>query len=312
MQNFFDILVIILPIVAALFLGFIARRKKVLTAGGIDGLKALVMNFALPAVLFGAFYDADFGTENIVIAVVLFLCCAAGFLLGKLATKLFSVKRELLPFLTCGFEAGMMGYGLYAMLFSDAQLASFATVDLGQVLFVFTLYMALLNMRKGISARATMVSMVRSPIFLAIVAGVIVGATGLGKLLLSSAAGPAIDAALSYVGAPTGVLMLFVVGYGLDFAGGEWKGALQAALCRLLIMAGLCVAALFVLNLMIPLSTELFWAIVLLFTLPAPFVLPVFADKKEDAAYISTSLSIYTLVCIALFIGIVLVRSIYM
>jgi len=308
MQDFFDILVIILPILAALVLGFVAKQKNILAQSGIDGLKALVMNFALPAVLFGAFYDADFGVENMIVAAVMFLCCGAGLLLGKLAVKLFRIRRDLLPFLTSGFEAGMMGYGLYTMLFSEQQVASFAMVDLGQVLFVFTVYMALLNMRKGITGRETMVSMVKSPIFLAIVAGAVVGATGLGSMIQFSPAGGAIDGVLSYIGAPTGVLMLFVVGYGLSFAQGEFKGALQAAACRLLIMAGLCAATLFVLNLLIPLSVELFWAVVLMFALPAPFVLPVFADKKEDEGYISTSLSIYALISIALFTGIVILK----
>ena len=198
MQDFFDILVIILPILAALILGFVAKQKNILTQSGIDGLKALVMNFALPAVLFGAFYDADFGVENMIVAAVMFLCCGAGLLLGKLVAKLFRIRRDLLPFLTSGFEAGMMGYGLYTMLFSEQQVASFAMVDLGQVLFVFTVYMALLNMRKGITGRETMVSMVKSPIFLAIVAGAVVGATGLGSMIQLSPAGGAIDEVLSY------------------------------------------------------------------------------------------------------------------
>lgn len=308
MQAFFGIFGIIAPILVALVLGFAAKQMKILTQAGIDGLKALVMNFALPAVLFGAFYNADFGAENMIVAVVMFLCCGAGLLLGKLVVKLFRIRRELLPFLTSGFEAGMMGYGLYTMLFSSGQVANFAMVDLGQVLFVFTVYMALLNMRKGITGRETIRSMVKSPIFLAIVAGVVVGVTGIGGMIARSSAGGTVDAILSYIGAPTGVLMLFVVGYGLSFARGGIKGALQAAVCRLLIMAGLCIATLFVLGLLIPLSQELFWAVVLMFTLPAPFVLPVFADGKEDSGYISTSLSIYALISVALFACIVVLR----
>lgn len=308
MQDFFDVLAIIAPILVALILGFAVRKYGILTQEGIDGLKALVMNFALPAVLFGAFYNADFGVQNVIVAAVIFACCIAGLLFGKLLVRIFHIRRELLPFLTTGFEAGMMGYGLYMMLFSEGRIANFAMVDLGQVLFVFTIYMALLNMRKGVSGKETLRSMLKSPIFLSIVAGVIVGVTGLGRMLALSPAGETVDTVLSYIGAPTGVLMLFVVGYGLRFTREELKGAFQAALCRLLIMAGLCAAALFVLNLLIPLSAELYWAVVLMFTLPAPFVLPVFADKKEDAGYVSTGLSIYALISVALFTCIVILR----
>ena len=45
----------------------------------------------------------------------------------------------------------------------------------------------------------------------------------------------------------------------------------------------------------------LYWAVVLMFILPAPFVLPVFAGSQKDTAYISTSLSVYTLISILLF-----------
>ena len=43
-------------------------------------------------------------------------------------------------------------------------------------------------------------------------------------------------------------------------------------------------------------------ALMLQYTLPAPFIIPLFADLKEDGEYVSTSLSMGTLVSVFLFV----------
>jgi malate permease and related proteins len=54
----------------------------------------------------------------------------------------------------------------------------------------------------------------------------------------------------------------------------------------------------------IPFEKELFVAMLLAYTLPAPFIIPLYATDNAHKAYISTTLSIQTLVSLALFIGI--------
>ena len=43
-------------------------------------------------------------------------------------------------------------------------------------------------------------------------------------------------------------------------------------------------------------------ALMLQYTLPAPFIIPLFADLKEDGEYVSTSLSMGTLLSVVLFV----------
>lgn len=297
----FEILAVVLPVVAALGLGWLARVKKLVAPAGIAGLKALVMNFCLPAVLLGAFYTTRPGFGTAVVAGAMVACCAAGLGLGFAAGRVLGFKSKLLPFLTTGFEAGMMGYGLYAMLFGAGNVGPFAMVDLGQVVFVFTLYMALLNRQKGIGGRQTLLEMVRSPVFLAIVAGVALGASGLGGRLQAGPAGPAVDALLNYISAPTGMLMLFVVGYGLKWERAAARAALATAAIRAVVMAALCAACLCLVGLAVPVEGALFWAVVLMFTLPPPFVLPVFSNDVNEEAYVSTTLSLCSVLSIAAF-----------
>ena len=42
----------------------------------------------------------------------------------------------------------------------------------------------------------------------------------------------------------------------------------------------------------------------ILYALPAPFIIPLFADVGEEGKYISTSLSVHTLCTIFLFVAI--------
>lgn len=306
MNRFFEIMSVVLPVILTLGLGYFSRTKKLINASGIAGIKALVMNFCLPAVLIAAFYKTEFNFSSFMISATMVLVCLVALLLGFLLKRLFKIQNPLMPFLCTGFEAGMMGYGLYAMLFGAANVRHFAMIDLGQVLFVFTLYMALLNRQKAVSIKQTLLEMVKSPVFLAILLGVLLGATGIGTWIGKGPAGSTVAAVFDYISAPTGMLMIFVVGYGLQWKKEALKTALAAAVCRLLIMAVLCVACVFVISKVTTMTRELFWAIVLMFSLPAPFVLPVFTDA-EDAS-VNTNLSIYALLSILIFMIISVIK----
>ena len=308
MEKMWDVLTVVLPVVAALALGWFSRRGNILNDQAVEGIKTLVMRFMLPAVLLGAFYKATFTVDFVLIALCMFLCCLASLGMGKLLARGEREGGSLLPFLTSGFEAGMMGYGLYAMLFPATETHNFAMVDFGQVLFVFTVYSALLNRQKGISTKQTLRLMATSPVFIAIVAGVVISVCGLGALIQKSLAGAAIDTVLGYIGAPTGVLMIFVVGYQLVWTKGGVKAVLLAVGARTAIMVGLCAGSLFVLGHFLAIEPPLFWAIVLMFTLPAPFVLPIFSGDEKQKGYVAATLSMGTLLSIAFFVVISVLR----
>ena len=109
------------------------------------------------------------------------------------------------------------------------------------------------------------------------------------------------DAVLGYIGAPTGALMIFVVGYQLTWSKSGMKAVLFAVTARMVIMAGLCAACLFALGQLITIQPPLFWALVLMFTLPAPFVLPIFSGDEEQKGYVAATLSLGTLLSIVFF-----------
>ncbi|MCR5747783.1 MAG: AEC family transporter, partial [Lachnospiraceae bacterium] len=178
----------ILPVIVMLFIGMLCRSKNLLSRESINGLKNVVVNITLPAVLLGAFATTSYTFMDIIIPLMMFGVCFAAWFLGKLALKLFNMKSRFVPFLTTGFEAGMLGYALFEMLYGSERTAEFARIDLGQVLFVFTLYKILLAMDSNEKADtgSLIKEMITSPIIISIAAGVLIGATGLYNALIPS------------------------------------------------------------------------------------------------------------------------------
>lgn len=303
MDRIVGVLRMVLPVLLMLCIGMLCRKKIVVQKQGIAGLKALVVNVCLPAVLLRAFSTATYSLGIIAIALSMFAICllalGAGFVLSKAARA-----PRITPFLLTGFEAGMLGYALYTLMFGAKAVTDFATVDLGQVLFVFTVYLSLLRRGeprgKG-SLAASLKAMVTSPIIIAIAAGVAIGASGLGRMIEATAAGSVIAGTLDFIAAPTAAVILFVVGYDLTLKKQSLKAALSAVAARALLMALLCVAVLLSLGALLPISDTLRWAFILMFILPPPFVLPIFTTSGDETAYASAALSMHTVLTLVAF-----------
>ena len=223
MNNAARIAEIVLPVVVSLFLGWLSRLKNILSRAQIDGLKTFVVTFSLPAVLFMAFAEIAYGLDVLLTCVAVFAACTAMLFLGKLFRK----GNPLLAFLVTGFEAGMMGYSLYTLLFGAENLSIMAMAALGGDVFVFTLYMAMLKGRDGMPPKQIARETLLSPIFLAILAGVLLGATGLWGAMSGHFIGSAIAAVGDFLSGPTACAILFVVGYNIEFS----RGSLREALC---------------------------------------------------------------------------------
>ncbi len=313
MGQWTDVIRTVLPVFVIIGIGVFCRSRKLITRAGIDTLKQVAVNICLPAVLFKAFAATEYGLTDVLIPLAMFAVCVLGWLLGRAGARVFGLKSRFVPFLTTGFEAGMLGYALFPMLYGEERVASFARIDLGQVLFVFTLYKLLLGLSGGQATdRKKLVrDMVASPIIIAILAGVLVGATGLYRALIPSGITGEkgiVDACADLIAAPTSVLILLTIGYDLVLRDIPWRVTLQAAALRLGIMAALWLA--FRLGLRaLSLEEEMGDALNLMFLLPPPFVLPVFADDADQRVYVSSVLSISTLIAIAGFCVLAVVRG---
>ncbi len=289
-----------LPVLAALLLGMLCREKKFLSREGIDALKKVAINLTLPFVLVNAFATADYSGSALVQPLLVFLLCCAGLLIGWVLAKILRLPGKVPPYVATGFEAGMLGYALFVLLFPHDSTAHFAILDLGQTLFVFTVYKGLLSGKNGM--KAVVRDILVSPIIWAVAAGILLGATGLYRAMGTWGVAGILDSLTSFLSAPTGMIILLTVGYDLVLKEIRWKDTARYIVLRLVTVAFLIFIILGInrtlLNGMIHEG-----AAILLMILPPPYVLPIFADDPTQRTAISSALSALTLVSLLIFAG---------
>ena len=288
-----------LPVFVTLALGMLCRARKLMNRDGMDALKFVAVNITLPAVLFASFATAEYSRESIAIPLLIFAVCGAAMILGFVLPGLLKIEGKLAPYLMTGFEAGMLGYGLFALLFKDEPTSSFAIIDLGQVLFVFTVYKALLSGKGGL--RSALREALVSPVLWAIVAGLLFGATGLYAKLSPSGVSGVLTTIANFISAPTSAIILLTIGY--DLVPGEIRWRETAAVVGLrVVLMGALLGIVMLINRLLLGGIMHTGALVLMFILPPPYVLPVFADAEDERASISSALSVLTLLSILLFV----------
>lgn len=287
-----------LPVFLALAIGMFCRSRNFLSRQGIDELKKVAINITLPFVLFNAFATAEYTLAALILPVTVFLLCCLVLALGKLIVKVFHISGKVSAYLASGFEAGMLGYALFALLFPDVPVSRFALLDIGQTLFVFTLYKILLSGKTDLKAIGR--DMVTSPILWAVFLGILTGATGLYAAMGKWGVVGIVDGVTSFISAPTGMIILLAVGYDLVIWEIPWKSTAGLIAMRLFVVAvGYGILVLLNRTLLKDMIFE--GAALLLMILPPPYVLPVFADEPSERVQISSALSALTLVTMILF-----------
>ena len=301
MNKILLVLQIIVPVFTILALGYFVKRKRIINKQGISGLKIFVTKFTLPILIFGVFYKFDFGKDALFCFVVILLSCCLGLLIGHILNRVFHNRHSLLRLLTTGYETGSMGYALYILLFGKEHLASIALINLGNVVFIFTIYLFLINVENGGKKENSLRFILKSPLVWSLILGLIFGISGLGKLIDQSALASIIEKTLSFISEPTSCVILFVVGYELYFSISFVKKAIVYCLLRLVVASLLCLLCLSILPLLITMDKYMMYAVLLLFSLPPVFILPILLQKEEEIMKATACISLYTIITVFVF-----------
>lgn len=291
-----------LPIFVIIALGILLGKSAFLTAPMVEGLKKIAASVALPVLLFSAFSNVAVNGKLMLLAIFIFVLCGALGLAGWAFSGLFRLSKPSTIFLFQGFEAGMLGYALFTSLFGFESLSHFAAADLGQVVYVFTVLMAQMlksNEESNLTPGLLFKRMLFSPVIIAIILGLLVslffGSTGTfpwneGGLLYP------LFTAFSALLTP---LVCLVIGYSLkDFSLKGSGKALLALGTRFISAVILGTLLSFVVLPLLGYTRLQSVAVLFLFILPPPFVIPIFTKDKRDAAYIGTVLSLHTVLSI--------------
>jgi predicted permease len=298
----------VLPVLLLVGLGALFRRTDFLSAGAIDGLRKLVLNVTLPAALFLAFLNTDMEAKYAVIIISVFGACLIVLALGPWLRRGAGVKSEAMPNLMAGFEAGMIGYALYAAIFGAANLYRFAVVDLGQVLFVFfVLAPVVMRWASGHAPplSETVTAFVKTPVIIAIVAGVAGSLLGLADPIASNYISNAGLETLAMLAAVTTPAIAIVIGYSTSFSAGSMSDPVRTLAVRLPIwIVAAVVFNWLVIDMWLGLDRLFQAAVMTMAVLPPPFVVPLYMARARgrdvsddpDHDYLANTLSLATIV----------------
>ena len=301
-----DILKMVLPVLLAIGLGFLCNKKRLFGSEGLAALKTIVGKITLPAVLFNAFLTAEYNLRVLLVFVVIYLTCGIGLAAGFLLRPLVKPYQTFAPFLFTGYETGMLGYALYGLLVGTAHVSTLAMLDIGQTMFAYTVFLAALQSAEGKkpTAKGLVINLLKNPAADSMLLGILLGALGVGKWVLASPVSGIYTQLASFIAAPTACIILIVIGYEFSLKKELLRPVFVTSGLRLLLCAVLLVPVAAILFTVLPFDKNMMIALLIMFSLPAPFIIPLFADVGKDGEYISTSLSMSTLFTIVLFMAI--------
>ncbi len=307
-QTVASVIVRVAPIILLMAAGIAVRRVQLVGAQTMEELKKLVVNLALPAVLFRAFLDMDLDWSYAWIFLTILVVCVVLWYYGVFARRALRLNQDYFPFLTTGFEFGMLGITLFGAAYGMQYVGYIAVVDLSHELFIWFVFVTLLiRKRDGAgSIAATAAGFARSPVIIGILAGLLLNVGGLRQAVYTAPVGRALLDSLQLLGAMLVPSILLIIGYGLHI---NLANIREAAVSVGLRLAALIPIALFTVLivarrwLMLPLPFER--AIVTFLLLPPPYIIPLFMKESDGRGkeYVHSVLSLYTVITVALFIA---------
>ena len=300
-----SVLEMIVPIAIAFSLGVMMRKLKLMDDNGCATIKSMVSKVLLPVILFNAFLFAAYSKDSMAIIIVFFIAMIAVLGIGFLMRRFIPDRAKYFPFVFATIEGGTIGYPLLAMLYGTRGTSDMAIIDVAHTVFLFLIAIPLMQAADGNEPdfKKLMKNAVLSPTFLAMVIGIALGLIGVDSWLTGSSVYGIYQSVISFLTNPAGMLIIVTLGFGISISPELMRPVLFTAFTRLATMAVFCAISSFVIFRFIPYSKETFVALMIAFSLPASYAIPIFGKFEGHKEYVSTTISFSTVLTLIVFIG---------
>lgn len=301
MENVFRVIAVVAPILVTVYLGALSRRKKLITPEGIQGLQQLVLNIALPCLVFNSVLTAKVNLQSVAVMALLF-----PFMLGTTLWAFRSGRKKYpyhnLPMLFCAQETGLLGIPLFMILFGSAQVYHIVILDLTQAI-LFHPTVAILSSDTGENPNAGNIlkKVLKSPLVVMCLLALVLNLTGAGVVLLQTGIGQVITETTSFLGQPVSMLMIFSVGYNLSLSAKNRKEILRLCTVHILVFAAIGGILQLLLFLLPNITALTRWAILLYSFLPASYFASSLGKTDREQAVASGVCSLLTLLTLVVF-----------
>ncbi|NWG16310.1 MAG: permease [Chloroflexi bacterium] len=296
----------VLPIFLLIGLGYWIRRSRFLTENTVEDLRKIVVNLAMPSVLFISFLQIELQTAYLVVFVMIFVLCVGLYGLGHLLKGWLRIEHPYFPFLMTGFEYGMLGVSLFGGAYGLEQIGYIAVVDLGHELFIWFVFLALLLMKRdGLQNPGQLVrTFFTSPVIIAVISGIVLNLLGAQAFLDEAPVAGALMSTVRFLSSLTIPLILIIVGYGIKFDRQGMRETLLVAGVRLALLIPLAlILNAVVIRGLLKLESPFEAALFTLLVLPPPFIVPLYmkAGMPEERQYVNNTLMVHTVFSLAVF-----------
>ena len=300
-----SVLEMIVPIAIAFALGVMMRKLKLMDDNGCATIKSMVSKVLLPVILLNAFLFAAYSKDSMAIIIVFFIAMIAVLGIGFLMRRFIPERAKYFPFVFATIEGGTIGYPLLAMLYGTRGTSDMAIIDVAHTIFLFLIAIPLMQAADGNDPdfKKLMKNAVLSPTFLAMVIGIALGLIGVDSWLMSSPVYGIYQAVINFLTNPAGMLIIVTLGFGISISPELMRPVLFTAFTRLVTMAVFCAISSFVIFRFIPYSKETLVALMIAFSLPASYAIPIFGKFEGHKEYVSTTISFSTVLTLIVFIG---------
>ena len=301
----------VVPVILLLALGVFFEKTGFVGKEAIDGMKKLVVNFSLPSLLFLAFLRTELKPEYALISLVVFITCLIGFAMGFLFKRLQRNANQFYPSLFSSFATGLVGYPFFISVFGSEQLYKLAVIDIGNALFVFIVLVNFLDSvkcdrtaSKRLTPKDLIINMVKSPLIIGIVLGIVISLSGSASYFQTSPATAALVATVTMIANTTVPIIMLVIGYELHFDLKNLMAPVFSVLLRVIMM----VTFAYLLNTFVVVRIlgpdKMFqMALYTMFILPPAYIIPVFITGEcAEKSFTLNFLSIHLIFSIAAFI----------
>ena len=293
-----ELLIRLLPVCLLLVIGFLAKQIKLFSDPFIQELKVLIINIALPAVLFDAFSKMTLQVSYLLLFVLIFIYCMLLYAIGYGLHRVFPgiLKWSYTKGYMTGFEFGMIGVGLFGAIWGMDQLPVIMLIGFGHELFIWFFYVILISKSPGKSFHLgeTIGHFLKTPTIIAIVLGIVVNLTGIRPLMDETMIGQSLLAVIGFLKPLTSPLILIVIGYTMVFHRTHIRENVVYILSRNVLVLGIgtlfLVAIQYLVSGLEPIFAAAFYAFILL---PAPYILPLYIRDEEESAFF-TQLLVYS------------------
>ena len=199
-----------------------------------------------------------------------------------------------------GFEAGMVGYSVYTVVFGVDKLYEFALIDFGHVTFIFSVFVGLmLKLEQRSKKTSFLLSFITSPPIIGVFGGLVLGSLGVFKNIESNYILSSIYQTLKYLGSLVVPLICLIIGYDIKFSGRNVRDALKTIAIRLGISIPIAlIAGEFLVIKLFGFDIGFKRAVITMMVLPPPFIMPLFIreENQRDMQYVLNTLSLHTII----------------